>query len=337
MPREMKWVPVQKCIDFLTATVGTNVGKKLVMAYPEREPGYAGRGFAASEKRSRGVWECWRRYQPYQKSPTLGDDYECWECSGGSSQHTAHIVRKLSPVRPSRVDVAFDFWVVDAFSADSFIDLVRGYVGEGHLGINGHGGVNTLYINKSDAPRRLRVYRKDKQDPFQFFAPGDGPGCEYRNCGAEICLAEHLSDEVELECKWKPLPVLRVELQLRGDRAADWWRVHCEGEGDGGWPAAVAHIEELTGRRIVDDVGSVPERQPKADADAMEHLKRFLTQNGRTLEALLVAGVPVNELSCALAAKRDKVQSHRREKVLRKYADVDMSGVILAVRKMLEF
>ena len=120
-------------------------------------------------------------------------------------------------MRPSRVDVAFDFCCSSELVPELVADHaavqehceVRGIQADG---VSGAGGVFTRYIGSRKSDAFVRIYRKDKQNEI---------------------LGELLG------------PVLRVELVMRNDLARAWWRVWDESK-ERAYAAAAGHVERLS-------------------------------------------------------------------------------------------
>lgn len=277
-------VPVGVGIDFLTVSMSSEVSAAQQLRGKLVEEGGSRPGFARSELWDVVGGQAWRRYEPRQASRAFGLDYESWEASGGAAACLAWDLID-QPVRPSRVDVAWDFQVDEGLLADEVFERLqagaerRGFKG----GVSGHGGVNTRYIGSPTSERRIRIYRRDLKDKAVLFHQG---------------------------------PVLRVEVVLRDDVARGWWAVWSRDQA-AGWAAAAAHVHEMTGRRVQADVGQVPEleRVPEA-VDAAQMFFDFVQQHASTVKAAQEAGVDLFGLVGLMSETWAKsTQSRHRRRV----------------------
>lgn len=251
--------PVGVGVDFLTVSMGLEDAAWLRGRGRLLDDGGPRPGFLRSQ-----LWEvmggqAWRRFDPRQPSKLWGLDYESWEASGSASWCLARDLRGRV-VRPSRVDVAWDYEVPPEVLADeAAAPFIEGARRKGFgSGISGHGGVNTLYIGSPNSERRIRVYRRDLRDPAVLFVQG---------------------------------PILRVEVVLRGDVARAWWPVYAASE-SAGFAAAAAHVFEMTGRRVQPEVGAVPELAERPAAiDAAQMVLHFVEQHASMIDAIGHAGI----------------------------------------------
>lgn len=278
-------------VDFITASMSTEVAAWFLERGRLVEAGVARPGFARSERREVMGGRAWRRWEPHQPSKLWGLGYESWEAEGDAARGFGFDLRDLCRakpglvVRPSRVDVAWDFEVPSWVTADHVAERVepwaerRGFAS----GISGQGGVNTRYIGSPNSERRLRVYRRDLRDKGLAFMYG---------------------------------PRLRVELVLRDDLARAWWGVHVRDDREA-WAAAAAHVEEMTGHRVQPEIGDVPALESASEAvDAGQMVFQFIEQNAATLDAIAAAGIDLFELVGLKRGTWSRMTAHRhRERV----------------------
>lgn len=253
-------------IDYLTATVGSDVGLTLQDAFPLEEPGKPRFGFGQTARHR----DCWRRWDPVEPSKTYGLAYESWEWDGPQAGEAAMLLQSFQ-VRLSRVDVAFDFRCPDDLVPDDVVEAWRHPTKRGKartgltIGSSGPEPFNTRYIGSRASPRYVRIYRKDVQAPELF-----------------------------------PEPVLRVEVVLTGDLARAWWRVYL---GSAGWHAAAmaaaAHVREMTGVALVAGNLVIPEIEPEPEAEVAFELFEWYRQHGPALAAQMEAGLDVRALAQA--------------------------------------
>lgn len=287
-------------VDWLSATLCTRSAELLLAETEHAEEGQPGRGFKRSELRTCFGGQGWRRWEPVQSSPRWGAEYESWEWASSSAQWPASRLRGLEDVRPSRVDVAFDFAVDDDVRAERVIDrkLRRSIERRRHCSVGmftkDHQDV-TRYVGTRSSDRSLKVYRKDLKDAAWLIERGH---------------------------------VLRVELTLRDGRARAWWDVWkcCETRGI---HAAAAHVQELTGRRVLATDEPVPPRldEPGVEAEAAQMVLEFVTQNAATLRLAADLGVDVFGLADRVAESWSKATRSRDRERRRKFAGTSAAAI----------
>jgi len=269
---------VSCAVDFLSITTGhaadpASLAAVLVLETTDPEPGGATKGFEVSESRSLvGVSSIWRKTGPYQASKRFGLDYECWEFPEAAA---AHIVTRIPAGKAwyaTRVDVAFDF----KCHADCTADHVAACLRDHHMqlgikpGVCGEGDVNTRFIGGKRSDVRLRIYRKDLEDPA--FAQFNGP-------------------------------TLRVEIIFKGDRAVvfgSWFVLDPESAMLG----ASDMVHDVCGFRPLVGGAEWPQLVNPAPSDQAQIYMHFLKQNGGYIAALHDVGIDV-----AADAKRAGVAS----------------------------
>lgn len=290
-------------VDFLTVTVPA--GRDLADLLAETrldEPGRAVRGFQASETRLSLGGSCWRRYRARQASREWSTFYESWEWSGSSASWPSLWLRGRL-VRPTRVDLAFDFRVDDCFTADDLAGAIAGHGERRGLspGVCGQGGRNTRYVGSSQSEKRIRIYRKDWQDDT-----------------------------------WAALwgPTLRVELVLKGSQAAAWWGMWAE-DTAAAMAAGAGIVADMIGWRVRDDLAPAPEVvQPEASALA-ERVLSLLDQCGATLVGLVDAGVPVVDLARVRLAVSSRATKWRVGKIGETVEEVGLEQLVWLVRELM--
>lgn len=260
-------------VDWLTASVGDDVaGMLLDWSGFEREGGTPS-GFKRSELRTCPGGQVWRRWEPRQPSKAHDLAYESWEWSGESSICGAKLLR-LHVARPSRVDVCFNLSISAGLTADQVLEHARPHFESQGLtdGISGHGGINTRYIGSKASPRRIRIYRKDKQD--QAWA--------------------HLYGST-----------IRIEIELKDEHARNWWKVWAEDE-QKAYAVAAGHIEQMSGYRLM-ETEDVPELVKVEEAAPAARLAQFIKQHAGTLLANADAGIDVMALARSKMASSSSV------------------------------
>ena len=150
-------------IDYLTLTAGPRGASALMLQTKDDEPGIAVRGFKKTEQRLCLGGVCWRRWEPVTPSNAHGLNYESWEWSSTVAGVMARELIGVDELRPTRVDIAFDFIVPESMKADYLIKRCKKWI-EGRaltIGISGTDGVNTRYVGSAKSSRRIRIYRWD--------------------------------------------------------------------------------------------------------------------------------------------------------------------------------
>lgn len=269
-------------VDFLTVSVNRAVAGFLLGSTAYREGGVARPGFKSSQLRDCIGGTCWRRWEPRQESKRWGLDYESWEWASSVADYAARQLLGcgIEDVRPSHVDVAFDFSVASSgLTPDAFCEAVRGHYSALGIkdGISGEGGVNTLYIGSKSSERRLRVYRKDLQS-----------------------------------AGWASIfgPTLRVELILKGDRAAEWWGSWCESPDDA-YRQAAGHVLAMTGLTVVDGAALPPVLSVPDEVHEAERLVAWVRQNAGMLDVCNRAGIDLGVLVLAQVRKQCRMTRYR--------------------------
>lgn len=291
-------------VDWLTLSVPDEVAGHLLGETDRAGDGHAGRGFRQSEERLCVGGRVWRRWGPFQPSKQWGTSYESWEWDGCQARAAARAMRGRDG-RPSRVDVAFDFSCSPELTA---CQLVEGWRSEGQpsqsvggqtMAVSGDEPWLTRYVGAQSSDRRIRVYRKDVQDPtFDLGA------------------------------------VMRVELVLKDRRAREWWAVWQRDE-DSALAAAAAHVEAMTGWAPLPESGELPEREAVESADVVGELFAFVQQHGQSIATWESMGVPVVELCMERAAQAGRSGRCRMRQRAARIAAQGVDAVVGAVRVLL--
>jgi hypothetical protein len=268
----------------------------------EDEEGYAGRGFGKSERRLCMGGKLWRRWEPVQPSEAWGLGYESWDVMGDPSWWLSDRLRSM-PCRPSRVDLAWDFQVVESVTPDTVADLIRPHVEASGftLGISGQGDKNTRYVGAASSPRRVCIYRKDWETP----------GFEEMNGF-----------------------VLRVELRLRHELAQAWWPTWVH-DRDAGFEVGAGHLAEMMGVRVQERLQSVPQLAPPQGVDEAAELFQFARQHGARLDTWIRAGVDLAKIASLAAERSSRMTKHRMVRKAKALASAGVPCVVDQVVDML--
>jgi hypothetical protein len=285
------WELLGAHLDFFRLTVSNADDARLCSWTAPDEPGRKTQGFGRSEQRTSPHGPCWRKWEPVQASNAFGQKYASWEWDGEHARGTADAVRGIVETTPrvTRADVAFDLSVPDDVTPDQLIDEIedptrRGYtrLRDGHrreIGISGGGGVHTRYVGSRASPVRIRIYRKDIED-----------------------------------ATWLHGPTLRIELQLTEEAAQAYGRKLLHLGESGALAGAAAIIEHVTGWRVADCEGEIPDLVPPEGSDIASSLLAVLKQAGPTLAMLIDAGLDVVALLREAAAQAGRMTQHRQKK-----------------------
>lgn len=280
-------------MDFLTFTADLETAKWLRSETEINEPGYGGRGFGKSEQRVCVGGRCWRRWEPVSESKRFEKDYESWEWSGGESDLYGRRLRGREGY-PTRIDVCWDYSVSDDLDPCTVVDQITGWCADHGitLGIAGQDGVVTRYVGSAQSDRRIRIYRKDRQDEAVLFQMGY---------------------------------VLRVELILRAELAKAWWMAW-ERDELVALRVAAGHVREMTGRDVQADA-LVPLPVVAPEVEWAMTLWALISQHGPTIAAFDRAGFDILGLA-AMAEKYAAPRTQRRwERSLKELRSLDVAGI----------
>lgn len=295
--------PVGSGPDFCTVTLSKPSAATLIRLTRPHESGSPRPGFKASERRLCLGGFVWRRWHPLQTSKSYGDDYESWETEGEASRWLMDAALGEDS-RASRQDYAFDFGVESLMPRD-LLPLFRPRLEA--LGIEPHfAGPEsscTVYIGSRQSDRRVKIYRRDLKDPALLH---DGFP-----------------------------PMLRIELELRGQMGHALWR-HRQLTGTDGLDVACTHIAHLTGYRVAEDAVPLPsplEASPESDTAQM--VFQFVQQHASMIDAADRAGVDLTRLARARLASFSRDALHRHAARCSKFLEVDSGAVESAVLGLL--
>ena len=301
---------ISAAVDYLTVTVGgsgdpESVGAFLMAWSAFSEPGKAQPGFRESEERMVLGGYGWRRWDPRQPCKLFGDRYESWQFPGITAAPAANALRGRRPIKPSRIDVAFDLHCDQDMTPERLVAWMRPkFAARGVTdGLVGHDGVFTCYIFAKGASRRIRIYRKDLQDPAY--------------------------------AEWLRTPVMRVEVILTDERAVEWWDLW-DRDSAAAKLAASSFLHDYTGLRPLPGDHDWPELVLPEGADVAGQMALWVEQHGPQLSAWAAAGVDVGGLVREFASKpRNRVAACRMRKRVREVRRVGAGVVEAMVRDIL--
>jgi hypothetical protein len=292
-----------KGLDYLTLSMSAEVARDWMPLTGRVDAGRPRPGFRSSEKRAHVGGTGWRRWEPSVESKRWGLAYESWEWDGTDAVVPARWFRGRD-VRPSRVDVAWDFSVPYELLADDVAERAGMWMRAKDIkgGVAGEGNVNTRYIGAKGSDRRLRIYRKDLQLESWLMEFG---------------------------------PTLRVELTLKGDHAAAWWNVWASDELNA-IDVAAGHVYDLVGFDVQPGRAAVPALSVLDEAvDPAQGVFSFIRQYSTIIDACSEAGIDVFGLVAEHQANRSVSSAWRRKQWLEKILSVGVDRVESAVRAII--
>lgn len=274
-------------VDWLTLTMPTAMAQELVAGSSLVEVGQPKLGFERTERRMMSGGFAWRKFEPRSLSKSWGREYETWEWSGGGSDV---IAKALAPRgRPSRIDVAWDFECPGDLSAAKFFRSMmrRHVVAETRLCVEPKGPMprrgefdsRTWMIGAASSDWRLRVYRKDIQQPELQQIVG---------------------------------PLMRVELIASDVNAQRLWIAFGE-DPQRGYAAAARQVERMTG--LAPQIGMVelPHLDKPPVLEVAQRFFEFMQQHASTLRAAEEAGVPLARMAAMLRVGRTTAWSQEQK------------------------
>ena len=210
-----------------------------------------------------------------------GRSYESWVYNGSQATGGARIAIGIDGTRPSRIDLAFDFSCGDAATSDGFIDETWDHFKAKGLtaGISGQGGNNTRYIGSPSSERRVRIYRKDKQDEAYGRLHG---------------------------------PTLRVEQVIKGQHAHKLWEVYRKHGTDRLYSVGAAHLADMTGVEAYLTIDDIPELVHVEAASPANLLATNIKQNASWLVNAYELGIDVESLVMQAISGQGKTAKSRR-------------------------
>jgi hypothetical protein len=180
------------------------------------------------------------------------------------------------------VDVAFDFEVPDSETACRFWRRIEPYVRSKNItpGVSGQGDVLTRYVGSRRSTQRVRIYRKDYEECALYGALGLPP-------------------------------VLRIELELHEERAADFWSQYALAP-ESAYAMAAGKIHDLTGAAVQDEHTEWTTFERPEAFDVTQLVLAFVNQYGDLVSDLEASGVDVVALCRAPERRRARVTEWRR-------------------------
>jgi len=218
-------------------------------------------GFSRSESRTYFSYEIFRRFDPIQSSLKFGRDYESWMFRSVASHLMTQYLLTVPGVAdisyPSRIDLTYDFECPSEYYPASFIDDHRSKIKERRLEVHTAGPefIGTRYIGSRKSDDYVRIYRKDLEDD------------SYKK------------------------PVLRIELEIKGDRAKLYWSEACTFGLERVMRGGSAAFWVKTGFELLPDSLEMPSCPPSKVAPFADSFCSMLYQYGPILFAADRAGI----------------------------------------------
>lgn len=254
-------------VDWLSVTTGPEASAGLEGWTIFGEEGRPQRGFLGSEERVCLGGRCWRKMGPRQPSKRWGREYESWEWSGSATAWAAsRWLRGREDVKPTRVDVAFDFEVPDGLRAEVVAAAIAPHLAARGItpGIVGEGDDFTCYAGAKSSEIRVRIYRKDLKDSAWLIDLGH---------------------------------TLRVEVVMKGETAEAWWQTWQRSEQQA-YAVAADHVLRLTGLQMQAEIAEAEALGNTTSASDFAQLCfEFVAQYASHLEAADRVGVDLPALS----------------------------------------
>lgn len=285
--------------DFLSVTVPPETSKYLLSETTLEKVGGGTLGFRQSQFRNCVAGSCLRKFESVNKDCPLAaswGSFESWEFGGKNS--VAEIYYRLlscQTLRPTRIDVAFDYVVPSWFMPQDFIDIHRMHIDSKgfKVGFFGDELVYTCYIGTRKSGLFLRIYRKDLKD-----------------------------------ISWKQYGcVLRVEIEVRHNFAVDLWDFYLANGKDASFRFAAAYINRMCGfRAIPDDLPELPVIVNTRDSSVALKTYHCINQWASLLHILFSHGVDLPSIVAEKAGKTSRMAKNNAihlERALMSYGGVD--------------
>jgi len=253
-------------VDWLSLSTSTTYAHKLCGVSEKKDGHINALGFSEHELRTVMGGICQRHFKPTAKSKKYGLFYELWNWTGFNAQASVAMNRPFGFAgrKCTRIDIAFDLRCDKGLSPFDVTDPLRGFYEEKGIidGSAGEGGEcrTSRYLGSKLADRRIRFYRKDLK-----------------------------------ESNWQFGPCMRIELMLRRDPANKLFAAMIRDENEG-YSIAVAHIEDMCGLVLSDDVSAIPEREIVVRSSVAETMAAMVFQYGRMLDTVAECGIDLNSL-----------------------------------------
>lgn len=281
-------------VDFLTVSAVGEASAWLLGA-TELVEGYgSGDGWRTRERRVGIAGEAWRRAGPSQpiggRLSYAGAEYESWEFAAGVAGYYTRQLRERDLAkycRPSRVDVAFDFDLMEGedLRSEDVVRLVMADLVEREITVEFAGSPEdvTMYVGSKHSDVRLRIYRRDLKNAL-------------------------LVDTVGRQ--------LRIELVLKKKPAERWWMSHALGETEreahlvGGF-----YVERLLGLDVLD--GACNPRDLDYEDPEIKAAQRLFEWTKQNASMLLIAkghGFNIFTIADQLAERWAKQTRHEHKK-----------------------
>ena len=264
------------------------------------------KGYNAHEYRGVLGGLCQRHTQPYSKHKRWGKSGELWVWTGGNASGCNFESMPSLGVHErkcTRIDIAFDLQCGKDTASTEIMEGFRKHFEEKGLtcGIRGHGDKRgyTSYIGAQSGSRMVRIYRKD---------------IESKN--------------------WHYGSTMRIELVLKEDHAQNLFRIACENE-ETAFNIASAHIKDITGATLFDDLKSVPDTEQKKPSDLASSLASMVLQYGSLLEIIKINNIDLGELlNTRLLSVSDRTK-YRELKRIKDASEANMPQVMLEASRII--
>lgn len=285
-------------LDWLTVTTGSGASAALEGWTLLEEPGNAQAGFTGSERRTCMGGHCWRKMGPRCEEKRFGREYESWEWSGSDGGHIAATwLRGRDDVKPTRVDVAFDFHgVPDGLRAETIAAAWAPHLAANRIkpGVNGEGDDFTVYAGSRKSDFRVKCYRKDLKDAGWLLDLGR---------------------------------TLRIELTMKGKAAEAWWQSWQRSQAEA-WAVAGGHVLRLTGLQMQTEIAdALPLEDVTPASEFAQMVFEFVDQYASMLDAADYCGVDLQSLVRERMLTWTRMTQHRHIRRLKLCEGLDARTV----------
>ena len=283
--------------DFLTVSMSTRAAESLLDRTEHLRNGGRVMGFGETEERMCFGGTMWVRSDPNQASRKWGTDYVSIELPGSQADAMLeHVPAEDS--RATRIDLAHDWECEPDLIPEHLRDAWRQYWEPKGItsGISGENGINTVYLGARSSDKRIRVYRKDRQDAM-----------------------------------WAEYPLIRVETVVRREVAAAVWSLSTRAA----MGSAMNHaLKSLTGFDMGDCVPPPPVPDLR-DTDLGQRVFEFIRQNSRLLLTLDRLGIDLSDYLSLAEGELSRRTEQRLDADLLQYAGINADDLYEHVRRML--
>lgn len=272
-------------IDYLNLSVsaeGASNLRKVCVSSSESGKPLAG-FYGQHEWRKTLGGSCGRHWDPDTPSKALGPLNELWVWQGSVADSFVSFMAPTLPLTSSvcsstRIDIAFDFECDQEYRPVRFGYECKEWIEAqrlGHRPFPADEAFASYYVGSlKSRTKLLRIYRADLKHGLIA-------------------------------------PTLRIELELHGELADKLWKAD---NISGRYRMAAAIIEDMTGAKVVSDIGEVPRLESKPMTEGEESVCAMIEIWAGALHECIEAGVDLGRLVELQIEKQSRMSSSRRRK-----------------------